>query len=58
MCNTSTDKLVLFKAKECEVTVWCGANRQKGDANRVRDFLPADKQYLITRNGQSKIMKT
>jgi hypothetical protein len=26
--------------------------REKGDASRARDFLPADKQYLITRNGQ------
>jgi hypothetical protein len=25
--------------------------REKGDAGRARDFLPADKQYLITRNG-------
>lgn len=25
--------------------------REKGDASKVRDFLPGDKQYLITRNG-------
>lgn len=26
--------------------------REKGDSAKARDFLPADKQYLITRNGQ------
>ena len=26
--------------------------REKGDSSRARDFLPADKQYLITRNGE------
>jgi hypothetical protein len=25
--------------------------REKGDSSKARDFLPADKQYLITRNG-------
>lgn len=24
-------------------------NREKGDASKVRDFMPADKQYLVTR---------
>lgn len=24
--------------------------RQQGDPSKIRDFLPADKQYLITRN--------
>jgi hypothetical protein len=28
-------------------------HREKGDPSRTRDFLPADKQYLITRNGES-----
>lgn len=27
-------------------------SREKGDPSRTRDFLPADKQYLITRNGE------
>jgi hypothetical protein len=27
--------------------------REKGDSSKARDFLPADKQYLITRNGSS-----
>lgn len=27
-------------------------DREKGDSSRTRDFLPADKQYLITRNGE------
>ena len=26
--------------------------RESGDSSRARDFLPADKQYLITRNGE------
>jgi hypothetical protein len=30
--------------------VW-GFIREKGDPGRARDFLPGDKQYLITRNG-------
>jgi hypothetical protein len=24
--------------------------RQQGDPSKIRDFLPSDKQYLITRN--------
>ena len=24
-------------------------NREKGDASKHRDFLPSDKQYLVTR---------
>ena len=40
----------------CRVRVWTPRgththSREKGDASRARDFLPADKQYLITRNG-------
>jgi hypothetical protein len=26
--------------------------RQKGEPGRTRDFLPVDKQYLVTRNGE------
>ena len=26
--------------------------REKGDSSRAREFLPVDKQYLITRNGE------
>lgn len=27
--------------------------REKGESSRARDFLPPDKQYLVTRNGES-----
>lgn len=27
--------------------------REKGEPSRARDFLPPDKQYLVTRNGES-----
>lgn len=26
--------------------------REKGEPSRARDFLPLDKQYLVTRNGE------
>lgn len=31
--------------------------RARGDASRARDYLPADKQYLITRNGAMPLSK-
>lgn len=31
--------------------------RQKGDPSRKRDFLPDDKQYLISRNGEPTPLK-
>lgn len=32
-----------------ELILICHSSREKGDASKVRDYLPADKQYLVTR---------
>jgi hypothetical protein len=30
------------------------SNREGGDPSKRRDYLPADKQFLITRNGKHR----
>ena len=38
----------LFQAPACPLTR-SARRREKGDASKARDYLPADKQYLLTR---------